>query len=1144
MNRKTYRLVNSRLRGRLVAVEETAAAAGKEAGQATVHSRKSQGVISLTRVMLFTPRQITLAALALLGALPSWSGAQIVSGGAHAPSVIQTRNGLDQVNINRPSGAGVSMNTYGQFDVQQKGAILNNSPVIVQTQQAGMINGNPNFGPGQSARVIVNQVNSRTASQLNGHLEVAGQRAEVVIANGSGISVNGGGFINTSRAILTTGTPNFAPDGPLSGFNVTNGNISIQGAGLNAGDVDQVDLLSRAVQANAAIYAKNLSIVTGANSISHDTLNATPIAGDGPTPYVSIDVSELGGMYANRIILVGTEDGVGVSTKGVLAAQSGDLILTTQGKLILAGQTNASGDINLSARDGIDNSGTTYARQNVAANTSGALTNSGVLAAQQNTTVNAGSVASTGTLAAGVNGDGTIAGSGDLSVAASGAVTATGRNEGGGNTTIQGASVSLTGSNTSANGTLALAAHGGELNLSGATTTAGGALNANAAGTLVNDGGKLSSGGAMQISAANVSNAGGQIVSDATLGLNTAGALVNRQGVIQSAALAGIGAATLDNTAGRIVSLNGDGMTLATTGALVNGAGGTIGTNGALNLGADTLANQGRISASTDAVVRAQVIDNHAGSIVAGNALDVTSTGILSNAGGTLSGSATSVSAASLDNTGGEIDGDALAVSTTADLVNRGGKLTQYGTGDQTVSAGGTLDNTGGTIASNATNLALTGAQISNDNGAITQAGTGALSVTATGHLSNLGGQIASNGALATHAIGNDVTVNATDVQNTGAAAVIAGANSVRLYAQNSVTNADGALIYSAGNLEIAKDGTRDASGLLANQSGTLTNRAASLGIDNPLGLNDVFTVGANQDLSFGNKSLGSHGFNGSYSVPWGYWTATLSGNTNTYYQQIAGVNQTFVSSGNSQTAALRLARVLNRSKTDMFGVEFQLSKRFGESFIDDTDIPQQRRNNTFIEAGLTDRHYFGTAQFDGTLAYRQGIGGLGATPDPYAVGPTYRYHMAVLDANLSVPFAVAQQTLRYVTTVHGQFTGDTLFYLDDLTIGSRYTVRGFDGETMLAAEKGFYWRNELQWPIGQTGQALYAGIDYGRVFGPNTTYLAGTQLAGGVIGLRGGLPSCFVGFSYDLFVGTPLYKPSGFPASRITVGVQAIAQF
>jgi filamentous hemagglutinin len=602
MNKNNYRLVFSRLRNMLVAVEETATATGKEAGQSSVRSGESHSAN-------FTLRQIAFAALVLLGVLPSWSNAQIVPGGANAPGVIATQNGLPQVNINRPSGAGVSMNTYGQFDVQKNGAILNNSPTIVQTQQAGMINGNPNFGPGQSARVIVNQVNSSAASQINGRLEVAGQRAEVVIANGSGISVNGGGFINTSRAILTTGSPNFAPDGSLSGFNVTHGNISVHGAGLNAADIDQVDLIARAVQANAAIYAKNLNVVTGANSVNHDTLNATPIAGEGPTPGVSIDVSNLGGMYSNRIVLVGTENGVGVSTKGVLAAQAGDLILTTQGKLVLAGQTNASGNMALSARDGIENSGTTYAQQNVSATTSGALTNSGVLAAQQNTTVHTGSIASTGTLGAGVNPDGTIANEGDLSISASGAITATGQNEAGGNTNISGASINLAGSNTSANGTLALATSGGDLNVSGASTTAGNALIANAAGTLINDSGKMS-GASVQATAANVSNRSGQLVSGSTLNVSAASSVSNQGGTMQSAGALAVNARSLDNTAGRIVSLNGDGLNIAVSGALTNGVGASIGTNGALSVNAGTLSNQGQLTAAADATVHAQAIDS------------------------------------------------------------------------------------------------------------------------------------------------------------------------------------------------------------------------------------------------------------------------------------------------------------------------------------------------------------------------------------------------------------------------------------------------------------------------------------------------------------------------------------------------------
>ena len=319
-----------------------------------------------------------------------------------------------------------------------------------------------------------------------------------------------------------------------------------------------------------------------------------------------------------------------------------------------------------------------------------------------------------------------------------------------------------------------------------------------------------------------------------------------------------------------------------------------------------------------------------------------------------------------------------------------------------------------------------------------------------------------------------------------------------------------------------------------------------SVGIDNPLGLDDIFNIGVSQDLELGDKRLGSHGWNGFYSIPWGHWTATLSAYTNTYYQQIAGVNQTFVASGNSKTVDFKLNRVLSRSQNDVFGAQFRLSRRFGQSYIEDTEIPQQRRNDTFVEIGLTDRHYFGGAQFDGMLAYRQGIGAFGAQDDILAAegGPSYRYRMAVFDANLQVPFAIAKQPFRYVGIFHGQYTGNTLYYIDDLTIGSRYTVRGFDGETMLAAARGFYWRNELQMPIGQTGQAVYAGLDYGRVWGPQPVALVGTQLAGAVIGVKGSVGTRFGAYAYDLFASTPVYKPSGFPTARVTFGFQLTAQF
>ncbi|CAE6958473.1 hemagglutinin repeat-containing protein [Paraburkholderia domus] len=745
MNKNNYRLIFSRLRNMLVAVEETATATGKENGQTTARRRGDR----THHAALFTLRQIAFAALALLGVLPSWSGAQIVPGGAHAPSVVQTPNGLEQVNINRPSGAGVSMNTYGQFDVQQKGAILNNSPAMVQTQQAGMINGNPNFGPGQSARVIVNQVNSSAASQINGHLEVAGQRAEVVIANGSGISVNGGGFINTSRAILTTGTPNFAPDGSLAGFNVTGGNITIQGAGLNASDVDQVDLLARAVQANAAIYAKNLNVVTGANSVNHDTLAATPISGDGAAPGVSIDVSSLGGMYANRIVLVGTEAGVGVSLKGVVAANAGDLVLTTQGKLELASQANASGNIAINAHDGIDSSGTTYAQQNLSLSTGGTLTNSGMVAAQQNTTANAGSVSSTGTLASGVNGDGSLAQTGDLNVNAAGTVVASGRNVAGGNASVSGVTVNLAGATNSASGALVIAANGGDLNLSGATTTAGGSLDARAAGTLTNDNGAMSSGGAQTITAGALSNRGGQIVSGSTLTENVAGQTINQGGTMQAALALASSSAALDNSDGHIASLNADGVSITTTGLLNNDAGGTISGNGNVALQAGQIANAGSITAVQSLIASAVQTLFNSGTFATNANLTLSAGSMLTNAGQFGAVGALTLSAATFNNSGGTASASQFTLH-AANLVNHGGTITQTGTGAMTLDVTSTLDNSaGGTLQTNSTDLTLAPAALDNDGGTITHAGTGKLSINAgngAGAISNVGGRIATNG--------------------------------------------------------------------------------------------------------------------------------------------------------------------------------------------------------------------------------------------------------------------------------------------------------------------------------------------------------------------------------------------------------------
>lgn len=263
---------------------------------------------------------------------------------------------------------------------------------------------------------------------------------------------------------------------------------------------------------------------------------------------------------------------------------------------------------------------------------------------------------------------------------------------------------------------------------------------------------------------------------------------------------------------------------------LVNGASGTIGTNGSLDLSAGALANQGKISATQNAAVHAQTIDNHAGTIITGGALGASASGALNNAGGTFSGAATTVSASSIDNTSGDIDGDVLNVSTSGALTNQNGRLTQYGTRDQTIRAGGALDNTGGTIATNAANLTLAGRNLSNDQGTIQHAGDGTLALSAADAVSNVAGTVQTNGALA---------VSATSLDNRSGA--MSGQTDGQISTSGSIVNRGGAL-YSGDALALAAQGDIDnaggsiqtvrdlsvaAGGALSNTQGTVSANGA-----------------------------------------------------------------------------------------------------------------------------------------------------------------------------------------------------------------------------------------------------------------------------------------------------------------------------
>ncbi|WP_373034199.1 filamentous hemagglutinin N-terminal domain-containing protein, partial [Sulfurovum sp.] len=217
-------------------------------------------------------------------------------------SVDSAANGTPVVNIARPNTNGVSHNTYIQFNVPTQGTILNNSGQEINTQLAGYIYGNENVRDG-SASLILNEVSGTNRSHLNGYLEVAGESADVIVANPNGVTVNGAGFINIPKATLTTGKVSFNGDRPI--FDIEGGDIFIEGKGLDARSTSRLELYTQAIKLNAKLYANDLKVVTGLNHIDRDGIVRSTDGSGKERPKFSIDSTALGGIYANAISLVG-----------------------------------------------------------------------------------------------------------------------------------------------------------------------------------------------------------------------------------------------------------------------------------------------------------------------------------------------------------------------------------------------------------------------------------------------------------------------------------------------------------------------------------------------------------------------------------------------------------------------------------------------------------------------------------------------------------------------------------------------------------------------------------------------------------------------------------------------------------------------
>ncbi|WP_317204078.1 hemagglutinin repeat-containing protein [Janthinobacterium sp.] len=823
------------------------------------------------------PQALTLRpmALALLGAslfsLPTLTAAQVVANGANT-TVYKAPNGVPVVDIATANGAGVSHNRYTQFNVDGKGLILNNgnsAQMARQSQLAGQLSANLNLL--DPAKLIINEVNGANRSTLAGYIEVLGSRAEVVIANPYGITCSGCGFINTPRVTLSTGVPGIDPlTGNLSGFRVTQGDILINGAGLDGRSVAYLDLVARSVKVDGQVNAQDLSIAAGANNWDYASREASANAPAGAASAPGFDSTALGGMYANRIRILSTEQGVGVRMLGDAAAAAAELTITAAGAILVQSRLSAErGALNVSSNNasGIGAAALTVSGANAALSAGGDLTllSSG---AGNGITLSDASLNAGGALLLRSAGDlsdsaavGTAKASrfaaGKLSIDVAGKAVVGNTSWGAGaaldatfgalQVAPAGASFYSGADGGAADKTLNMTTSEGDLNLAGASLRAPGAikLSAGQASLQLGAGGKVESGDGIALDAGRrIDNAASvSAQNDLTLRSNNAKAnlaLLN-SGVLQAGRTLSIAGFPAGGVAGQGLDLN-------------NTAGAKLLAGATLDIQADTVANAGIVQAARDVNIAARGALSNAGA------------GLILNTAG---GARLNLRAASLDNAGKLQSAGALSVSSDAGLNNSGSMLTQaraQGGGDgaltlqgDTISNSGVLDSAAGadltaaktlvnsgTVQSAGALTATLGTALSNAEGATWRSGGkvqigsasaafaldnqgrieagGDVVIGANGHVANL-----SNGAKAV-LLGTTDTLTLGTLSNSG---IVQAAQGVAITASGKVDNTASGVILTQGTpgaaIVIAAAGDLNNAGALQSSGALRAGSAANI---------------------------------------------------------------------------------------------------------------------------------------------------------------------------------------------------------------------------------------------------------------------------------------------------------------------------
>lgn len=331
----------------------------------------------------------------------------------------------------------------------------------------------------------------------------------------------------------------------------------------------------------------------------------------------------------------------------------------------------------------------------------------------------------------------------------------------------------------------------------------------------------------------------------------------------------------------------------------------------------------------------------------------------------------------------------------------------------------------------------------------------------------------------------------------------------------------------------------------LGSQSTGENQGSATVSIDNPLRLNDFFTYTRSQTLFEPDQTRDSSSNSFFYSLPMGYWTMQLSYSFSDYSTPVTTSAATLVSRGDSENLRTELNWVAYRDQDQKLTTLMAISRKESKNYLADELLSVSSRTLTILDLDVNWNRRFSGLTANLGLGWGKGLDWFNALEDPdgideaapHAQGSKFRY-----SGGVQVPFTLLSQEFSFSSQLTGQYALEPLFGSEQITVGSFYSVRGFN-QNSLSGDRGLFVRNELstalpKLPFLEVTPRPFLGLDAGHIEGYKDSGSA--DFTGAAVGVR------FAGrhLSAELSVAKSLSVPNAIERESTQYAATLTASF